>query len=88
MMEPLIHNDYRQQPILSEEARRQYWQYLARLEAMIADQEDTVLRARTAGDGSQLASARTSLWRLLTKRQGVVDAIAAYDRQQRAQQGT
>lgn len=83
-MEPLIHNDYRQHPITSEEGRRQYRQYLARLEAMITDQEDTVLRARSAGDGPQLTSARTSLWRLLTKRQGVLDAIAAYDQLQRA----
>jgi hypothetical protein len=80
MMEPLIHNDYRQQPIASEEAAQHYREYLARLEAMIADQEDAVLQARAAGDAPGLARARTSLWRLLTKRQGVVDALAAYHR--------
>lgn len=79
-MEALIHNDYRQQPITSDVACRQYRAYLAHLEAMIADQEDIVLRARTAGDGEQLARARSSLWRLLTKRQGVVDALAAHER--------
>lgn len=79
-MEPLIHNDYRQQPITSDEACRRYREYLARLEVMIQDQEDAVLRARSASDTSQLARARTSLWRLLTKRQGVVDALAAYER--------
>lgn len=79
-MEPLIHNDYRQQPITSDEACRRYREYLARLEVMIQDQEDAVLRARSVSDTSQLARARTSLWRLLTKRQGVVDALAAYER--------
>ncbi|WIG61138.1 MAG: hypothetical protein OJF49_003886 [Ktedonobacterales bacterium] len=83
-MESLIHNDYRQQPIPSDEAREHYRSYLARLEAMIADQVDTVLRARTSDDVSELAHAHTSLWRLLTKRQGVVDALAAYERAKRA----
>jgi hypothetical protein len=85
-MEPLIHNDYRQDPISSDEARYHYCRYLAHLEAMIADQEDIVLRARTDGDEYQLTNARTSLWRLLTKRQGVLDAIAAYDRHRTEQQ--
>ncbi len=78
MMEPLIHNDYRQQPIASEEASQHYRKYLARLEAMIVEQEDVVLQARAMGDAPGLARARTALWRLLTKRQGVVDALAAY----------
>ena len=80
-MEPLIHNDYRQQPITSDEACSHYREYLARLEAMITDQEDAVLRARTTGNIIQIAQARTSLWRLLTKRQGVVDALAFVDRE-------
>ena len=79
-MESLIHNDYRQQPIMTDEACRNYREYLARLETMIQDQEDIVLLARSAGDASQLAQARSALWRLLTKRQGVVDALAAYER--------
>ena len=86
MMEPLIHNDYHQQPITYDEACGRYRAYLARLEVMIADQEDDVLRARATGDEAQLARARTSLWRLLTKRQGVLDALAAYERGKRAQQ--
>jgi outer membrane protein TolC len=45
-MEALIHNDHRQQPITSDEACGQYREYLARLEAMIQDQEGVVLRAR------------------------------------------
>lgn len=83
-MEALIHNDYRQQPITSEGACIRYHGYLGRLEAMIVDQEDALFRARSAGDASELARARTSLWRLLTKRQGVVDALAAYERDQNA----
>jgi hypothetical protein len=79
-MEHVIYNDYRQQPITSDEAREQYCQYLARLEALIADQGDIIHRLRATGDAAHLASARTSLWRLLTKRQGVADEIAAYDR--------
>ncbi len=85
-MEPLMHNDYRQQPIKSDEACTQYHAYLAHLEALIGDQEDVVLRARTASDASELARARTSLWRLLTKRQGVIDALAAYERDKQARQ--
>jgi hypothetical protein len=80
LMEALIHNDYRQQPITSDEVCYQYRMYLARLETMILDQEDAVFRARSVNDASQLARARSSLWRLLTKRQGVVDALAAYER--------
>jgi hypothetical protein len=83
-MEPLIHNDYRQQPITSDGACRHYREYLARLEAMILDQENVVLQARSLGDVSALARARTSLWRLLTKRQGVLDALSAYERDKRA----
>lgn len=85
-MEHVIHNDYRQPPITSDEAREQYRQFLARLEAMIADQEDTVRHIRATGDNAGLASARTSLWRLLTKRQGVADALAVYDQQRSARQ--
>ena len=77
----MIYNDYRQQPITSDEAFRRYRDYLAQLEAMIEDQEDVVLHARTTGDATRLAHARTSLWRLLTKRQGVVDALAIYERE-------
>jgi hypothetical protein len=85
-MESLIHNDYRQQPITSDEACGHYRGYLARLEALIADQEDVVQRERTANDEAQLARARTSLWRLLTKRQGVLDALAAYEQGKRERQ--
>lgn len=79
-MESVIYKDYRQQPITSDEARTQYLSFLTRLEAMIADQEDVVRDARAARDQAALTRARTSLWRLLTKRQGIVDALAAYER--------
>ena len=78
-MESVMYHDYRQQPLSSDPARDQYRQYLARLEAMIADQEDIVRQARAESNTGALADARTSLWRLLTKRQGVVDALAAYE---------
>lgn len=80
-MESVMHNDYRQQPIMSDEACRQYQRYLGRLEALVADQEDVVIQARTHTDEAELSRAYTSLWRLLTKRQGVVDALAAYKQQ-------
>ena len=86
-MESLIHNDFRQQPITSDEACRRYQEYLARLEAMIASQEDVVQQARATQDVTPLARARTSLWRLLTKRQGVVEALAAYEQDKRMRQG-
>ncbi len=41
-MESVMYHDYRQQPLSSDAARDQYRQYLARLEAMIAEQEDVV----------------------------------------------
>jgi len=37
-MGPLMYNDYRQQPITSDEACAHYRAYLARLEGLIADQ--------------------------------------------------
>jgi len=79
-MESLMYNDYRQQPITSDEACAHYRAYLARLEALITDQEGVVQQARTLRDAPRLASARTALWRLLTKRQGVLDVLAAYER--------
>lgn len=78
-MESVIHHDYRQEPITSDAACEQYQNYLAKIEAMIATQEDIVAEARTSGNDQELARARSSLWRLLTKRQGVIDAIQAYD---------
>ena len=84
-MESLLYHDYRQQPIASDAARDQYCEYLARLEAMIADQENVESQARASSDAGALASARTSLWRLLTKRQGVIDALATYEQRHAAQ---
>jgi len=78
-MESVIYHDYRQHPIASDAARDQYRQYLARLEAMIAEQEDVVHQARADSNAGALADARSSLWRLLTKRQGVVDALATFE---------
>jgi hypothetical protein len=86
-MESVLHNDYRQQPITSDEARSQYRRYLAKLEALIAEQEDVVIQARTHANLVELTHARTSLWRLLTKRQGVLDELAAYKRRRAALQG-
>lgn len=85
-MGPSMHHDYRQQPIVTDEACRQYHQYLSQLEAMIAAQEDVVAALRVRGDSGQLARERTSLWRLLTKRQGVIDAINAYEQGRARQQ--
>jgi len=81
-MEAMIHNGWRQQPITSDEACRHYRDHLARLEAMIRDQEDIMLHARTTGNAP---SSRTSLRRLVTKCQGVVDALATYQREQNKQ---
>ena len=80
-MESVLHNDYRQQPIVTDEAWQHYRRYLGRLEELIAAQEDEVLRARASADTPELSRARTALWRLLTKRQGVADAVAAYERE-------
>lgn len=80
-MESLLYNDYRQQPITSDEACSQYRYYLAKLEALITEQEDIVMQARANANIAELTRARTSLWRLLTKRQGVLDELATYERQ-------
>ena len=53
---------------------------------MIAEQEDVAHLARADSNAGALAVARTSLWRLLTKRQGVIDAMAAYERRHAAVQ--
>jgi hypothetical protein len=79
-MEKVIHNDYRQRPIQTEEERSSCCAFLTHLEEMIAAQEDAVIAARDAGEEQALAQARTRLWRLLTKRQGVLDALQAYAR--------
>jgi len=86
-MGAMFRNDYRQKPITSDEGRGAYRDFLREWEALIAEQEDKVIRARTAGDAAELTDARTRLWRLLSKRQGILDAIAAYDHQ-RIEQGT
>jgi hypothetical protein len=78
-MERMIHNDYRQPPITSDDGCAGSRAYLATLEEMIAAQEDVIIQARVGGDACALAHARTRLWRLLTKRQGVVDALQAYE---------
>jgi hypothetical protein len=77
-MEFVIHNDYRQPPITSDEICKQYHRFLVQLEEMIVAQEDEVVNARNQKDSSELDKARTRLWRLLTKRQGISDAIQAY----------
>ena len=81
-MEPSLYHDYRQRPITSDEACTHFQHYLAQIEAMITVQEDMVVQAREQGNTSELARARTSLWRLLTKRQGVIDAIIVYTKAQ------
>jgi hypothetical protein len=45
-MESLMYHDYRQEPITSDAACEQYRAYLAKIEAMIAAQEDVVVEAR------------------------------------------
>jgi hypothetical protein len=45
-----------------------------------------VLRARDAGNATELTQARTRLWRLLTKLQGILDETEADDRQQHSAQ--
>jgi hypothetical protein len=83
----MFHNDYRQQPITSDAARDAYLGFLGRWEMAITDQEDKVIHARAVGDVVELADARTRLWRLLSKRQGLLDAIAISERERRVQQG-
>lgn len=79
-MESIFHHDYRQEPITSDAACEQFRVYLAKIETVIRAQEDVVVEARAHGDARDLARARSSPWRLLTKRQGVLDAIQTYTR--------
>ena len=78
-MESVMRNDYRQPPITSDDGCAGSYAYVARLEEMISAQENAVIQARADSDVGELAQARTRLWRLLTKRQGVLDALRAYE---------
>ena len=78
-MDSVMRNDYRQPPITSDDGCAGSRAYLARLETMISTQEVAVIQAHAGGHTNELAQARTRLWRLLTKRQGVLDALQAYE---------
>jgi hypothetical protein len=80
-MNSLIHNDYRQPVIASDTEYTQSRAFLALIEDVITTQEDIVFQARQSGDAQALSRARSSLWRLLTKRQGILDQLRAYSRQ-------
>jgi hypothetical protein len=76
--ENYIYHDYRQEPIESDEQLERYKKHLSRLNAIVSQSEDQLIEARS----SQLPildDTRSSLMHILIQRQGIVDAIYAYE---------
>jgi len=68
-----------QPPITTQEEYDGYKAGLARINAVCADREQQLFEART--DPEQLENARDALQHIYNRRQGILDAIAAYEQQ-------
>lgn len=74
-----------QPPITSDEELAGYRAGLARFNAIVVEREAALFASRD--DPARLEDARQELYRVYRKRQGILDAIAAYERQHDARQG-
>jgi len=74
-----------QPPITNDQELAGYRAGLATFNQIVAEREAVLFANR--GDPARLEDARQALYRVYRKRQGMLDAIAAYERQRRAQQG-
>jgi hypothetical protein len=74
-----------QPPITSDQELAGYRNGLATLNEIVAEREAALFASRD--DPVRLEDARQELYRVYRKRQGILDAIAAYERQQPARQG-
>ena len=74
-----------QPPITNDQELAGYRSGLATFNEIVAEREAAVFASRN--DPARLEDARQELYRVYRKRQGILDAIAAYERQQHIQQG-
>jgi hypothetical protein len=74
-----------QPPITNDQELAGYRAGLERFNTIVAAREATLFAS--SGDPDQLERARQELYRVYRIRQGMLDAIAAYERRMQAQQG-
>lgn len=74
-----------QPPIINDEELAGYRAGLARFNEIVAECETALFASRN--DPTRIEDARQELYRVYRKRQGILDAIAEYERKQGAQQG-
>jgi len=75
-----VHEDPRdiQPPITDDEELANYRLGLERFDVIVANREKTLFDSQ--GDPVALESARNGLYRVYRRRQGMIDAIEAYER--------
>lgn len=74
-----------QPPITNDEEYAGYKQGLARIDGACIEREQRLFEARN--DPDRLENARAALYHIYRRRQGIIDALAAYE-QQKARQIT
>ncbi|HEX9037386.1 MAG TPA: hypothetical protein VF808_10390 [Ktedonobacterales bacterium] len=74
-----------QPPITNDEELAGYRMGLERFNEIVAEREAVLFASRD--DPGRIEDARQELYRVYRKRQGIIDAIATYERQRRALQG-
>ncbi len=74
-----------QPPITNDQELAGYRAGLARLNEIVAEREAALFASRN--DPERIEDARQELFRIYRKRQGILDAIADYERQHGIQQG-
>lgn len=74
-----------QPPITNDQELAGYRAALSRFNEIVAEREATLFASRD--DPARIEDARQELYRVYRKRQGILDAIATYERQRGVQQG-
>ena len=69
-----------QPPITSEEEYHGYQRGRDTLTAVVREREQRLIEALTSGDETRIEARRYELLHVLTDRQGIIDAIKAYER--------
>ncbi len=72
-----------QPPITNDQELAGYHAALARFSKIVAEREAALFASRD--DPARIEDARQELYRVYRKRQGILDAIAVYERQHSAQ---
>jgi len=83
----MLHDDPRdvQPAIENDQQLAGYRLGLEQMNSIVAGREETLFASR--GDPHALEAARHSLYRVYRRRQGILDAIEIYERQQTERQG-